>query len=128
MQASPKILIVEVEWQIGHYRERLWAQLDTGYGGGLVLPSNRLYELISLLGCPDGYRWVELADGSQTQVPYYIGSVSLVGSRQSIPCPIYLMGHKELVGLEPLTSLNILPSFLSVLKSKGIIAEWGNDP
>jgi len=128
MQASGKVFFVKVEWQVGRYKEQIWAQLDTGFGGGLVLPITRLGELISRLGNPDGFSWVELADGSQIQAPYYIGSVSLIGLGCSIPCHIYLVGHKELVGLQILESLNIVPDILQALRSKGIVAKWTFDP
>jgi hypothetical protein len=74
MQASGKVFLVKVEWRVGRYKEQLWAELDTGFSGELVLPATRLDELISRLGYPDGFSWVELADSSQMQAPYYIGS------------------------------------------------------
>jgi hypothetical protein len=86
MQASGKVSLVKVEWQVGRYKEQLWAELDTGFSGGLVLPATRLGELISRLGNPDGFSWVELADSSQMQAPYYIGSVSPIDSGQHIFC------------------------------------------
>jgi hypothetical protein len=86
MQASGKVFLVKVEWQVGRYKEQLWAELDTGFSGGLVLPATRLGELISCLGYPDGFNRVELANGSQMQAPYYIGSVSPIDSGQHIFC------------------------------------------
>jgi predicted aspartyl protease len=128
MQASGNVFLVKVEWQVGRYKEQLWAELDTGFSGGLVLPATRLGELISRLGYPDGENQVELANGSPIRVPYYIGSVSPIGSGQHIPCHIYLVGHKALVGLKVLESLNIVPDILQVLGSKGIVVEWEADP
>jgi hypothetical protein len=86
MQASGKVFLVKVEWQVERYKEQLWAELDTGFSGGLVLPATRLGELISRLGYPDGENRVELANGSQMQAPYYIGSVSPIDSGQHIFC------------------------------------------
>jgi len=126
MQANRRVLLIEVEWQIGRYQELLWAQLDTGFSGGLILPSTRLGELISRLGNPDGFSWVELADGSQIQAPYYIGFVSVIGSGQRIHCHIYLIGDKALVGLKVLN--DIVTDILQSLRSKGIVAEWTVDP
>ena len=128
MQASGKVFLVKVEWQVGRYKEQLWAELDTGFSGELVLPATRLGELISCLGNPDGFSWVELADSSQMQAPYYIGSISPIGSGRHIPCHIYLVGHKAIVGLKILESLNIVPDILQALGSKGIVAEWEVDP
>ncbi len=128
MQASQKVFLVKVEWQVGRYKEQLWAQLDTGFSGALVLPITRLGELVSRLGNPNGFSWVELADGSQIRAPYYIGSVSVIGLGCHSPCHICLIGNKELVGLELLESLNIVPDILQALRSKGIVAEWTVDP
>jgi len=75
-----------------------------------------------------GFSWVELADGSQIRAPYYIGSVSVIGLGCHSPCHICLIGNKELVGLELLESLNIVPDILQSLRSKGIVAEWTVDP
>ncbi len=128
MQANRKIFLIKVEWQVGRYKEQLWAQLDTGFSGALVLPITRLGELTSRLGIHDGEKWFEMTDGSHVRAPYYIGSVSIIGLGCHSPCHICLMGNKELVGLELLESLNIVPDLLQALRSKGIVSEWTVDP
>jgi len=85
---------LSVHVELRAHRGELLALLDTGFTGDLTVPAGFPD---GGLGSPDGYAPCELADGSIVHVPYYLGTVEIVGLPPSHAL-VLLLGTQYLLG------------------------------
>lgn len=89
-----------------HVRDRYEsgeALLDTGFDGGIVVPSS----FFSNAEQPDWYTWWTVADNRRVLAPVYRGTVELDGLGP-FPTLITALGDELLVGLQVANRFSIL--------------------
>jgi predicted aspartyl protease len=67
--------------------------VDTGFDGGVAVPS----DLIDSLVTPDGHLPWYLADGTELLTPAYLASVQIAGL-QPVPTVVIALGDESLLG------------------------------
>ena len=79
------------------------ALLDTGFSGGVILPSRLLPDE----GRVAGYERLTLADNSHIVASYYTGTLE-VGGLRPIQTTVTVMGEEVLVGIQVISHFYVL--------------------
>lgn len=76
-------------------RAEALALIDTGFEGAAVAPEDWADETLS---DPEGFAPLQMADGSVSYAPLYVGSVEVMGLAPIDDIPITILGNEYMLG------------------------------
>lgn len=97
--------LIEIALTIGTWDVVDFAWPDTGFEGGVAIPTGAGREVLA----EPGVKRIRLADGSMRSVPTWDGTVEIEG--RTFDAEVIALGDRYLVGLEVLNQLDICFEF-----------------
>lgn len=94
MATSPHYPYLHIHYSVRDQAETVWAYIDTGFDGYLIIPD----QLVEHLGSGDHLARWELGDGSLAIGDEYLGYAQLMDFPERMPVRITCLGNEYLVG------------------------------
>ena len=102
MTTSDNYPYLKVRCRVRHWGAEVWALVDTGFDGHLIIPR----QIARQLGAPDSVAAWAMADGRRVVTSGYRGIVELVGVG-AFPSTVVALGDEYIIGRAVIDRLRV---------------------